>query len=582
MILVRAVHSGGIGSWVLRIISGLTLVVAARADTALGDSPLGTAVTETFAASDAHDFVRGNRAALLDDGYDALLLRVHLIRHAQKSIAVQTFIWTNDECGRLLMFELIEAAKRGVKVRIIADHLFSDQDADTVAFLATAHPNLEIRHYRPAFSRIKPSRLQMLITSLKSFHAVNQRMHNKVMLFDGAVLVTGGRNIENSYFDLSTGLNYRDRDVLAVGPVARAAAESFDDFWQYRHVVPSRELTDVAAAIARGGFRRFDRREDWNFGGLFGELDREAGDATLITARFAGKLKPVARADFIVDVPGKSRGFFSTNARITRELRGALEQARTRVTIQTPYLVLSGPARKLVTEMHAKNPGLVIRVSTNSFASTDNLPAYSANYRLRGDYIENLDLQVHEFKPQPAARPVLFPLYDRMVARARHLNGPDGERPFLSLHAKSLVVDDRMAFVGSYNLDPRSESLNCEAGLLVEDGDFARELRAQIDRDMQPENSWVIARRHLPLRLDIVNGLVDGILSLSPVDVWPLQNTSSFELKPGAPEVPPEDPKFHDHYRDVGSFPGADGALSTKEILTRLYKAVGTPLTPVL
>ncbi|HEY8996184.1 MAG TPA: phospholipase D family protein [Lacunisphaera sp.] len=548
----------------------------------LGDSPLGVVVTETFATGEKSDPSHGNRVALLDEGYDALLLRVHLIRNAQRSIVVQTFIWTNDACGRLLMFELIEAAKRGVKVRIIADHLFSDQDPDTVAFLATVHPNLEIRHYRPAFSRIKPSRLQVLIASVKSFHAVNQRMHNKVMLFDDAVLVTGGRNIENSYFDLSTGLNYRDRDVLAVGPVARAAAESFDDFWGYRHVIPSRELTDVARVIARGDFRRYARREDWAFGGLLGDLGREADDAALIKAHFAAKLKPVARADFIADVPGKSVGVFSKTARITRELRGVLEQARTRVTMQTPYLVLSGPAQKLMTEMRMKHPGLVIRVSTNSFASTDNLPAYSANYRLRGDYIEKLALQVHEFKPQPAARAVLFPQFDRMMVQAQQLHGPDGERPFLSLHAKSLVVDDRIAFVGSYNLDPRSENLNCEAGLLIEDGDFARELRAGIDRDMQPDNSWVIARRHLPLRLDVVNALVDGVLSLSPLDVWPVQNTSSFELKPGAAEVPPGDPKFHEHYRDAGSFPGADGALSTKEILTRLYKAVGMPLTPVL
>lgn len=549
----------------------LLAVVPLRAATPFVGTPFGPAV----AAGD-------NRVALLEGGYDALLLRVHLIRHAQKSIEVQTFIWSNDECGRLLMYELIEAAKRGVKVRIIADHLFSDQEPDTVAFLATVHPNFEIKHYRPAFSRIKPSRLQLLLAGLKSFHAINQRMHNKIMLFDDAVLVTGGRNIENSYFDHATGLNYRDRDVLAVGPVARAAAESFGEFWAFRHAIPSRELTDVAAVIARGNFRRYPRREDWDFGGLFGGLDREAGDAALISERFGAKLQPVEKAVFIADVPGKGRGFFSTNARITRELRGTLEQARDRITIQTPYLVLSDPAQRLVAEMHKKNPGLVIRVSTNSFASTDNLAAYSANYRLRSDYIEKLNLQVHEFKPQPAARPLLFSQYERMVARARQLHGPDGDRPFLSLHAKSLVVDDRVSFVGSYNLDPRSENLNCEAGLLVEDAAFARALRAEIDRDLRPENSWIIARRRLPLRLDALNALIDGVMSLSPVDLWPVQNTASFELKPGFEEVPPEDPRFHEHHRDVGSFPGADGALSTKEIITRLYKAVGTPLTPVL
>ncbi|MDQ5977962.1 MAG: cardiolipin synthase [Verrucomicrobiota bacterium] len=566
------------------ILGGLIgpLLLAASAQAPLGDSPLGTVVTEAFAAADKREPGQGNRVALLEGGYDALLLRVHLIRHAQKSIAVQTFIWSNDECGRLITYELIEAAKRGVKVRLIADHLFSDQDLGSVAFLATVHPNFEVRHYRPALSRLKPSRLQLLIAGIKSFHAVNQRMHNKVMLFDETVLVTGGRNIENSYFDHATGLNYRDRDVLAIGPVARAAAESFDEYWGYRHAVPSGELRDVAEVVARGGFRRYPRREDWDFGGLFGELDRAAADSALIAARFGAKLLPVERAVFIADVPGKGRGFFSTNARITRELRGTLQQARRRITIQTPYLVLSGPARRLITEMHGKNPGLVIRVSTNSFASTDNLPAYSANYRLRGDYIEELGLQVHEFKPQPADRAVLFPRSGQMADRARGLHGPEGERPFLSLHAKSLVVDDRVSFVGSYNLDPRSENLNCEAGLLVEDEAFARALRAEIDRDLRPGNSWVIARRRLPLGLDTVNGLIDGVMSLSPVDLWPIQNTSSFELKPGMEEVPPDDPRFYEHHRDVGSFPGADGALSNKEILTRLYKAIGTPLMPVL
>lgn len=558
----------------------LTLAVVSRAVAPLGGSPLAASVSETFATSGKAETAHANRLAMLSGGYDALLLRVHLIRHAQKSIDVQTFIWTNDECGRLLMYELLEAAKRGVRVRIIADHLFSDQDPATVAFLATASANLEIKHYRPAFSRIKPSRLQLLIAGLKSFHAVNQRMHNKVMLFDDTVLITGGRNIENTYFDHSPGLNYRDRDVLAVGPVAQVAAKSFEDFWDYRHAIPSQQLTDVAAVISRGGFRRYDRKADWDFGGLFGSLDREASDTALISARFVAPLRSVASAEFIADEPGKSSGFLSKTARITRELRGALERARTRITIQTPYLVLSSPAQRLITEMHNQNPGLVIRVSTNSFASTDNLPAYSANYRLRGDYIEKLRLQVHEFKPQPSSLPVLFPTRGQMAARARSM----GEKhpPFLSLHAKSLVVDDRIAFIGSYNLDPRSENLNCEVGLLVEDEAFARELRAEIDDDMRPQNSWVIARRPLPLRLDVVNGLIDGVLSLSPIDLWPLQNTSSFELRPGASEVPPEHPKFYEHHRDVGSFPGADGALSNKEIITRIYKAVGTPLTPVL
>lgn len=556
--------------------------LAARGELPYAGTPFGPAVAATQAGKP--EAGRGNQLALLGGGYDALLVRVHLIREAKRSIDIQTFIWTNDECGRLVMYELIEAARRGVRVRIIADHMVSSQDPATTAFLATVHPNLEIKHYRPALDRLRPSRLEKLLAAAVSFRGTNQRMHNKLMVFDQAVMITGGRNIENTYFDHSPELNFYDRDVLAIGSVARAAADSFEEYWQYRHSVPSRELTDVAALIANGKYPRYATRADYDFGGYFTSLDHEASDAALITARFAARLKPAAKVDFVADVPGKGRGLFSRAARITRELRRTLEQARERVDMQTPYLVLSNAARSVIGEMQEKNPKLQIRISSNSFASTDNLLAYSANYRLRPRYIEDLKLIVHEFKPRPAVLEALFPQYQAMAERAaeRIKAGRQERMPFLCLHAKSLVVDGRVAFVGSYNLDPRSEGLNTEVGLFVEDEDFARELQAEIARAMRPENSWVIARRDMPLGLDAVNGLIGGILSLSPVDVWPIQNTSSFELRPGATEVPPGDPAFYKNYREVGPFPGAEGPLSNKEIFTRLYKVFGAPLTPVL
>ncbi len=560
------------------------LAGGARAALPLAESPFGEAIAAAAREGDPRDPTKGNRLASIGGGYDALLLRVHLIRQAKSSIAIQTFIWTNDECGRLLIYELIEAARRGVKVRIIADHLVSEKDPATMAFLATAHPNLEVKHYRPALARMKPSLFRTLLAAVTSFRGFNQRMHNKVMLVDDAILLTGGRNIENTYFDHSTAMNFRDRDVLAVGGVVRGAVESFAQFWNYRHAVSSRALVDVDAVIAKGGFRRYETRADYDFGAHFAALDAEANDAGLIAARFVQRLRPVRKVTFISDEPGKTGGNSGAVARITLELRQALEQARSTVVMQTPYLVLSGPAQRLLREMQAKHPGLKIRISTNSFASTDNLFAYSANYRLRGAYVEDLKLQVHEFKPQPGSLSTLFPRHGVMaeLAAARAGAGRAERPPFLCVHAKSLVVDGRIAFIGSYNLDPRSENLNTEVGLLIEDEAFARELEAEIEDDMRPANSWVIGRRPLPLRLDVINGWVDGILSLSPIDVWPIQNTSSFELRPGAEAVPPGHPAFHERYRDAGAFPGTEGFLSTKEILTRLYKAVGTPLTPVL
>lgn len=565
-----------------RIAFGWLLVVLgcsapARAAAPLAGSPLAPVAAVEATADPTH----GNRVAIVSGGHEALLLRVHLIRQARESIDIQTFIWSDDECGRLLIYELVEAARRGVKVRIIADHMVSDQDPATVAFLATVHPNFQVRHYRPAMARIKPTKLQTIFSAMTAFRATNQRMHNKLMVFDDAVLLTGGRNIENTYYDHATGLNFRDRDVLAVGPVAKAAAESFEQFWAFKHTVPGTELKDVAAVIAAGKYPRYQTRADYDFGPFFKELEGAAPAVQAVAERFAARLRPVATARFIVDEPGKVGGIFSKEPRITVELRKTVAQAQRSVVMQTPYLILSKPARRLVKELQAKNPGIEIRISSNSFASTDNLMAYSANYRLRGVYVDDLKLRVYEFKPRPAALRTLFPGYDEIaaVARAKDAKAP---APHLCIHAKSLVVDDRLAFIGSYNLDPRSENLNTEVGLIVEDAAFARELRAEVEADMRPENSWVIARRRLPLGLGAVNQLVDGLLSLSPVDLWPIQNTTSYELKPGAKEVPPDDPAFYEHYREVGSFPGTEGIFTQKEIVTRLYKAVGAPLTPIL
>jgi hypothetical protein len=174
----------------------------------------------------------------------------------------------------------------------------------------------------------------------------------------------------------------------------------------------------------------------------------------------------------------------------------------------------------------------------------------------------------------------VFPAYPAFRRKAEEARA--ATLPFLCIHAKSLVVDARVAFVGSFNLDPRSERLNTEVGVLVEDEFVAAQLREEILRDTRPGNSWTVARTARPLRLDALNALLEGLSGLSPVDVWPIRNTSSFELIPGKAPVPPDHPDFYGNYRNAGSFPGAAAALSVKEIVARLYKAVAGAATPLL
>ena len=524
------------------------------------------------------DRTKGNYVRILDHGDDALLARIHLIRQARRSICVQTFIWTNDEVGRFVMHELIEAAKRGVQVRVIADHFVSDKDPEVVAFLATAHPNMRIRHYRPASGRIRPSSLRVLGTMLVGFRGFNQRMHNKIMLFDDIAVITGGRNIENSYYNRSTGMNFRDRDVLVVGPAVLAARASFDCFWKYRHSVPSEKLLDVVPVIRSGAFRRFGTRDDFAFDSLCRNEDRDASDARVVRARLLAGLVRAERVEFVADKPGKNRAVrLSGGGRLTRRLVDTLETAESEILMQSPYFVLRLPDRRFLARLRRRSPGLRIVVSSNSFGSTDNVMAYSANYRLRSSYIEGLDIDIHEYKPHPAELRVLFPAYDAFAEEGerRMREGMQSRGPFLCVHAKSLVIDGHLAYVGSYNIDPRSANLNTEVGFLIDDPAVARQLRASILRDCLPENSWVIAKRQMPLSVDRLNSLVEGLMLLSPIDLWPIRNTTSFDLRPGKPPVPRDHPDFYANYEDCGAFPGADSWFSMKEITTRILKTVG-------
>lgn len=540
----------------------------------------------TFAESPLLETVgESNRVAIVNSGVDSLLLRVHLFRNAKKSINVQTFILTNDECGRLFMYELIQAAKRGVKVRMIADHIASDKDLDLAAFIATAHPNLEFKYYRPAADRLKPSTLRMIGNLLFSFRDTNQRMHNKIITVDGKIAVTGGRNIENTYYHFSTGMNFKDRDVLAAGPVVKEMEASFNKFWNYRHSIAGCDLIDVKRRIKDGDFPRYNTREEFRFNGFFDELNLQADDAALAQTRFADQLLPVKRVEFICDKPGKNRCWsLDGDGVITDRLRKELAATRRDLVMQTPYLVVDKSAREFFLRMKKNNPKLAIKVSSNSFGSTDNIMAYSANYKWRSLYIEELDLQIYEYKPLPADLLNIFPAYPAMKKKAKQkeARGEERERPFLCIHAKSFAMDDRVAYIGTYNLDPRSANLNTEVGLLIYDELVATMLKEDILNDMAPRNSWVIAKKKDPLSLSQVNAFFERISSATPIDIWPVRNTSSFELLPGKTPVPPDHPDFYKHYKDAGAFPGDDSLFSPKSTQARMLKIITGLAAPIL
>ena len=569
-----------------------------------------------------------NHVFMLDIGSEALLVRIHLIRAARRSISIQTLIWSNDEVGRLMMFELIQAAKRGVIVQIIIDHVASEKNLEISTFLAAVHPNLQIKVYNPIGpaipkKKIRPTLVEKMYSLVTGFNQLNQRMHNKIFLIDEKIGITGGRNYENAYFDQTRGLNYKDRDIIVIGPVVNGMSASFNKFWEYRHAYFLQDLLDVENSRRKGDFRTWSSRLGFRLNELFTDIETKASDYDYIDQHFADHLQGVEQALFIADAPGKNNkkwfGRFKGAGRITVELAKLVEKAEEQIVIQTPYLVLSSQAVKLLKKMRRERPELTIQVVTNSLAATDSWYTYAASFKQKQLYISELGFLLYEVKPHPGDMELFMPTYTQLLSReltpsekeeyilhqsARdenldpfNTNEPvdfngaannsleEGEiwgTPYFCLHAKSMVVDNEIAFIGSYNLDPRSENLNTEVGIVIRDRQFAARLQAAIVKDMEPQNSWVIAKRKLPLSLDEINAPLVWLSRIMPIDPWPIRYASAFELIEGRDPVLPQHADFYNNYRSVGSFPGVAVERNDKIFGALIFKTFGKYLTPLL
>jgi len=548
-----------------------------------------------------------HRVLMLSHGDESLALRVNLIRSARKSIEIQAFIWTNDECGRLITWELIKAVKqRGVHVRLIVDQMFSDQDVGVLSFLATLDPKLEIEIYNPNAKRLAPGTIRTLVKLVTEFTKVNMRMHNKLMVVDDRIAISGGRNIANEYFDRVLGLNFKDRDILAVGPVAKRLRESFDEFVESAWSVPARRLRDVKKRIESGGIPSFRTGTEFWFNGLFDDLETRVRDRDWIRKTFVDSLLAVEEVDFIVDRPGKNdSGTMTAGGQITEALIGYMLSAERSILIQSPYLTMSDRAIRVFRAYRETRPEGRFAVSTNCLAATDSWPTYGASYKQKRVYLEEFGLEIHEFKPLPqdiASMMRYEPLLERKPTpeEAKRdpadkftidpgLEGRPVDRrnlhtkviPYLCLHQKSFVIDDEIAFIGSYNFDPRSGNLNTEVGIVVKDPKFAAIVSEDIERDMSPRNSYLIGKRQLIPGIDTINKVIHEFSENLPVDFWPVRYATSFDLLEGAKPVPPGHPDFYENWRDAGSFPLL-GLLGDKAIFTALFKTIGGALLPVL
>ena len=540
-----------------------------------------------------------HHVTLLDRGQEALVARVHLIRAARRSIELQSFIFDPDDSGQLVLDELLAAARRGVKVRVLLDQLYGLPDPNIQATLAGAHANFELRIYNPTFDEAKTQSLQYAAGILCCFRKFNQRMHTKLLLVDDVAAITGGRNIQDRYFDWGAEYNYRDRDILVTGPVAKKMRANFEAFWTYERTHAAETLVDVAARLLRA-----DGVPDHTLLAEGAERSpRVQAMATLAAdgAAVHDVLEPltlaVGRVDFFADLPEKhGREPLPPDEDASLAMHQLVSDTRHELVMQTPYLVLSRPARQLFRDLQKREQRPVIWVSTNSLAATDAFPVYAMSHKYKRMYLRELGFRIFEYKPYPTDAPIDVAATgalgeERTVDLPLFGSGSGGNDtgplPLkragvrVGLHAKSLVIDDRIGVVGSHNFDPRSDNYNTESMVVVHDADFAVALRASIRRDMQPENAWLVARQEKPPVFSGLNYSLGKVSEALPIfDIWPFPYATSYELKPGCNPMSPEEPGFYDCYEDVGAFPEVDVPL--KMLYTRILTAFGAGLVPIL
>lgn len=385
-----------------------SVVDCTRPDRCALDSPLRALGGKAFAASTAE--APRHYATIIDEGEVSLVARLNLIRSATRSIDLQTYIFDKDDSARLVLDELLAAARRGVKVRLLIDQLSAISDLEILGALASSHQNFELRVYNPTFGKAQLNYVDYAASVVCCFRRLNQRMHNKLLVIDDALGVVGGRNYQDDYYDWDSEYNFRDRDVLVAGPEAREMAANFDAFWRARRSVPAERLNDVGRTLLKRGapqmppaaYRHPERVE---------RVSSEANDPGYISRTFVDTALSVASVRYVADLPRKhrrERADRPVNGQHVTEpqLDALIANAQSEVLLQTPYLVLSKPARKLFRDLRKREQPPRIVVSTNSLAATDNPIVYALSYKYKRRNMRELGFNLYEFKPFPLDAPV--------------------------------------------------------------------------------------------------------------------------------------------------------------------------------
>ena len=383
---------------------------------------------------------------LIGNGEEALAARLALASSAEQTIDAQYYLLHNDLTGQVFAWSLLEAADRGVRVRLLLDDMDTGSyDAATAAL--DSHKNIEIRLFNPFW------RDQSLIAAgLTDFKRINRRMHNKSMTADNAMSIVGGRNIGDEYFLAKREMNYADLDVLVAGPVVGEVSKNFDDYWNSQFAVPAKAVVGKPESFTLDQAR--DRLDE-----IIGDARETQYASAVRTARDQNFTRSTLKLDWVPakmysDPPSKAAGLSDGEEILASQLGDYFARAQSKVEIVSAYFVPRKRGVAWLQELEAR--GVEVSVATNSLASNDVPPVYAHYAKDRRALLEG-GIELYELRPDA----------DRDSRRGVYWGQSKS-----GLHTKAFTIDDRYLFVGSFNWDPRSVNINTEMGILIDSAAF--------------------------------------------------------------------------------------------------------------
>ncbi len=413
---------------------------------------------------------------LLSSGDDAFMARLLSVDRAEKTIDLQYYIFQDDFTGKLMLDRLVAAAERGVRVRLLLDDWEETGKMDWGLAMIQANPNIEVRVFNP-FGGLRSNPLTRPLEAIFGPRRLQGRMHNKAFIADNSVAIVGGRNIADEYFGSRADINFGDMDIMAIGPVTREISAVFDEYWNCVLAIPLNALVKRQPSPAdQENYRRFlnDNREAVKNS----DYSQKLKESTLAKQVETGHVPFVwARAEVLYDDPLKviRQKYHSDGApSMGQRIKTLVDEAQHEVLMISPYLV-PGP-RGMQWFKQLRDRGVTVEILTNSLASTDSPMTEGAYARYRKALL-GIGVELYELKPNPDQ----YRFWDRIAL---------GSSSKGSIHAKTVIIDDKVVVVGSFNLDPRSEVLDTQNGLAVWSPELAAQASRLFAKGISPDNAY--------------------------------------------------------------------------------------------